>query len=250
MATTARSTFHSYPHATDQAFFTKMALCLTFFILFGFAQFSLRGFAHPLEMPAFVHVHAIAMTAWLGLFVVQNALAGRGDMALHRTLGWASVGLVGFIVFMAMYTGRAALMLGMVPPFFTAPFFLALTHVEPVAFAALFTVAVALRRQTQWHRRLMLAATVVLMEPALGRLIPVPLTGVPVATVLQILAQLGVLALVARHDRAMTGKVHPATLTAMAAILLVHGTVGALAEFPPFVALAQGMAGAQGIAGA
>lgn len=231
---------HSY--TTDQQFFLRLSQVLSGVIVFGFAQWALRGFVKPAEVPLLIHVHGLAMLGWLGTLVTQNALAGSGNLALHRRLGWASVGLVGAIVVLGITVGRMALQLHRVPPFFTDAYFLALTHVEVTAFAAMFAVAVALRRQTQWHRRLMIGATVILMEPAFGRLLPMPFLDPAVAPWLEAALQAVVLLVMARHDRKVMGAVHPATLFSLAALIGVHALIQALAASPAMVAAAQAIA--------
>lgn len=56
----------------------------------------------------------------------------------------------------------------------------------------------------------MLGSTILILEPALGRLLPMPLI-MPWGELLVMVIQLGVLWLVVRHDRASLGAVHPAT---------------------------------------
>lgn len=233
---------HSYPYSHDQRFFTRLAAGMTAFIVFGFAQWALRGFVSPSTVPVWVHLHGLAMLSWLGLLVMQNVLVGAGNIALHRTLGWLGLGLVLVIAGLGMFTGRMAVELHRVPPFFTNPYFLALTHVEAVGFMLVVGAGIAMRRQTQWHRRLMLGATVIVMEPALGRLLPAPLLGPNLTAALQVVLQLAVVALIARHDLRQTGRVHPATRVAALVVVLVAALVHTLSIFPPFVSLAEGIA--------
>lgn len=240
MATAAQPI--NYPYTRDQDFFAKMAMGIAALIVFGFAQWALRGFVVPSTVPIWVHLHGVVMLSWLGVFIAQNMLAGSGNLALHRKLGWTSLALVLVIVGIGMFTGRMALALHRVPPFFTNAYFLALTHVEVVVFAAVIGTAIALRRQTQWHRRLMLGATVVLMEPGFGRLLPMPLLGPTAGPLAETALQLGVIALVARHDRKTIGRTHPATLWCAAIIAGSHLLISALAAFPPFIALADRLA--------
>src|SRR3546814_9908486 len=68
-------------------------------------------------------------------------------------------------------TGIASLVLNRFPPFFTPPHFLALTVTESLVFGAMVAWAIRRRRATDWHRRLMIGATIVILEPALGRLL-------------------------------------------------------------------------------
>jgi hypothetical protein len=55
----------------------------------------------------------------------------------------------------------------------------------------------------------MLGATVIVMEPGIGRILPMPLLG-GFAPWAELSVQLGVLAILARHDRKVLGRVHPA----------------------------------------
>src|SRR3546814_13870290 len=70
-----------------------------------------------------------------------------------------------------------ALVLHRQPPFFTLPYFLALTTIESLVFGAMAAWAIRRRRATDWHRRLMIGATIVVLDTALGRLLPIPLMG-------------------------------------------------------------------------
>jgi hypothetical protein len=128
-----------------------------------------------------------------------------------------------------------------VPPFFTNPYFLALTIVEPTVFAGLVAWGVALRRDTQWHRRAMLGATVVILEPALGRLLPMPLMGGWGGWTI-LVVQLLVLAVLAKHDRKMLGRVHPVTLSLMAIVTSMHLAITALSNVAPFAEFAGALA--------
>ena len=116
--------------ARGGSFYQRMAVGLALFILFAFAQFSARGFVDIGHVPTIVHVHAMAMTAWLGLFVAQAALAQRLDLKAHRVLGWTSLLLIGAIPPLALGTALAMLRLHAIPPFFTPGGFLALVTVE------------------------------------------------------------------------------------------------------------------------
>lgn len=226
----------------DQAFFTRYAIIMAGFIIGCFAQFSLRGFVDIRVMPPVVHAHAALMLIWLGLFVAQNVLAGRGELALHRTLGWVSAAVVAAVAVFGWAVGLTALKLHMVPPFFTPPYFLSLTTIEAAAFAATVSWAVSLRSRTEWHRRVMFGSTFLLLEPALGRLLPMPLLGAYGEWV-ALGCQLLFVAILARHDRKVLGKTHPATLAVASILVLVHCLVPAVAMLPPVAALAATLSG-------
>lgn len=225
-------------YMADQAFFARYSIFIALFIVASFVQFSLRGFVDIRTVPPVVHAHAAVMVTWLALFVVQNQLVHKGQIALHRTVGWVSAVVVAAVAVLGCAVGYTALKVHMVPPFFTPGFFLALTWIEAPAFAAVVAWAVSQRRRTEWHRRLMFAATFILLEPALGRLLPMPLMG-GYGEWVALLVQLGFVAVLARHDRKVLGSVHPATLCAAAILVLVHSAVSAVGMFPPVVAFAN-----------
>ncbi len=220
-----------------ERFWQRMAIGLALFIIFGFAQFALRGFVDPMAAPFWVHLHGVAMLAWLALLIVQPTLVSRANLPLHRRLGWIGGGLALVITGLGIFTGLASLVLERFPPFFSPPYFLALTTVESLAFGATVWWAVRRRVSTRWHRRLMIGATIIILEPALGRLLPMPLmigwSDIPVA-----LCQLVVVGIVALHDRRTLGRIHPATKAVAAIVIAVRATIYLLSLAPPVIALA------------
>ncbi len=229
--------------ADDQPFFTKMALALAILIVFGFAQFSLRGMVDWRAVPPIVHIHGIAMLAWLGVFVTQNWLAQQGNFVLHRRLGRVSVVLVVVVVVLGCAVGITALRTHAVPPFFTYPYFLALTQVEAVVFGGVVAAAILRRDDVQWHRRLMLGATIFVTEPALGRLLPMPYLGAWGGW-FEVVFQLAIAAVLIAHDRRVRGRVHAATLTTVAILVGGHALIEALAVNTSVAMLAERIASA------
>lgn len=233
------------PRALDaeSAFFARYATGLAVFIVVAFAQFDLRGIAPLGKFGWEIHAHAAVMVVWLGLTVAQPWLAASGNRALHRRLGWTSLVVLAALPVVGSLAGAAALRDGIVPPFFTPAYFLALVNVGVVLVVATVLWAVALRRRSDWHRRLMIGSTALLLEPALGRTLPMPLMGgwgEWVALALQV----GALGFMVGHDRRTVGRVHPATLVVMMIIVVDHLVVEGLSKFPPVIALAATIVGA------
>ncbi|HWW57754.1 MAG TPA: adenylate cyclase [Sphingopyxis sp.] len=228
--------------ARAELFWHRMAIGLAVFIVFGFLQFALRGFVDPVAAPFWVHVHGVAMLAWLALLIAQPALVTQGNLARHRLLGRIGGLLALFITCLGIFTGVASLVLNRFPPFFTPPYFLALTVTESLVFGAMVAWAIRRRRTTDWHRRLMIGATIVILEPALGRLLPLPLmigwSDIPIG-----LIQLAVVGIIALYDRRALGRVHPATKTIAAIVIAVRVTIYLLSMTPPVIALAARLAG-------
>lgn len=229
--------------ARAELFWHRMAIGLAIFIVVGFLQFALRGFVDPVAAPFWVHVHGVAMLSWLALLIVQPTLVSRDNLALHRKLGWAGAALAILITCLGIFTGVASLVLNRFPPFFPPPYFLALTVVESLVFGLMVWAAVRRRHTTAWHRRLMIGATIVILEPALGRILPMPLM-IGWSDIPSGLIQLGVVGIVALYDRRTLGRVHPATKAVAAIVIAVRVTIYLLAMMPPVIALAERLAGA------
>jgi len=236
MATTATGAVRA------ERFWQRMAIGLAVFIVIGFLQFALRGFVDPVAAPFWVHLHGVAMLSWLALLIAQPTLVSRDNLALHRRLGWIGAGLASLIVALGIYSGVASLVLGRFPPFFSPPYFLALTTVESLVFGLVVMAAIRRRAMTDWHRRLMIGATIVILEPALGRILPMPLmigwSDIPVGIV-----QLAVVGIIALHDRRTLGRVHPATKIIAAVVVATRTTIYVLSMTSPVIALAARLAG-------
>ncbi|MCB2079910.1 MAG: adenylate cyclase [Novosphingobium sp.] len=229
--------------AGRMTFWQKLALGLALFIVFGFAQFAARGFVDYGKAPVWLHFHGIAMLSWLALIVVQPTLAARGNLALHRRLGWLGAALAALIVGLGSYVSVQTIAIAHVPPFFTAPYFLALTQIGVVAFGGLVVAAILRRRETQWHQRLIMGATILIMEPALGRVLPMPLM-VPWGEWAVMVVQLLVLGIVMRHDRKTLGAIHPATTSVVIVVVLTHILVELAARTQFMASAAARIAGA------
>lgn len=224
----------------DHIFFLSMAIALAVTVVGGFATQALAGRVDIPHVPFWVHLHGLVFLSWMVLYVTQNALILRGSIALHRQLGWLAAGLACVMLPLAATTASMAVRLGRTPPFFRPDFFLSLSILELAGFAGLTAAAIALRKRTEWHRRLMLSGTIVLSGPAWGRLLPMPLLGgwgeYAVLAVLLLYLAVGMI-----YDLRTRGRVHPAYLwgagTIAATILLLQP----LANTPPIAALAAAL---------
>lgn len=229
-------------YRSDQSFFTKMATFLAIFIVFAFAQWGLRGMVNYLATPIWVHMHGLAMVSFVLIYVAQNRSAAAGDMAAHRKWGWIAAYLVAAIVGLACFTGVMAIRQHTVPPFFSNAYFLALTQVQAVVFGGMVYAAITRRKETEYHRRLMTGAVVLITEPAFGRLLPMPfLHGM--GEWLTLALQLAIMGAVALHDRKLLGRIHPATATAAAIIAVTHVLIEFSGRNPYVQQIAASIAG-------
>ena len=221
-------------------FYSGMALLVAVVVAAGFGP-SYAASLPPPGLPWWVHLHGAAMTAWIVLFAVQAWLVGRRDLRLHRTLGWATTVLAVSIVPLGCATTVLAAHRGATPPFFTPAQMLSDDMVDVVVFLVLVAAAVALRRRGEWHKRLLLTATVLLSWPAMGRLVghwghSLPAV-IPVSS-----AMLLALALVGpAFDLFTRRSVHPAYAWGVAAVLLAQPAHALVAASAPMQALAHAL---------
>lgn len=179
--------------------FGTVAALFAAVVIGGFARtYYLRGMlAAPL--PSWVvHVHALLMTAWVALFVVQAALIPAKRIRLHQRLGYSAIGLAAMIGATGIWTALRAARYGStsVPRGFSEPTFSIVPLGDIVLFALFFGGAVYFRKNAATHKRLMLLTVLNFLPPAVGRLpidaihaSPVPwLTGIIVGATVFCLA--------------------------------------------------------------
>ena len=156
---------------TRNPFFVVMAVAVAVTVFVGFAPtFYLRSTFNPdKRLSILLHVHGFALSAWVVLFLVQTILIVRGSPTFHRRLGWVMVGLAVSIV--VLMSAAIVEQLRRVPPTPPAPFALAFGMFDIIVFATLVGVAIYWRRRPDWHKRLMLSATILLLEAAVVRIV-------------------------------------------------------------------------------
>lgn len=162
------------PATGDERFFLRAAIVMTIAIIAGFSTQYLMGrstFASPFR----VHTHAFFFMGWVGIYLLQNIFIATGRMRLHRRLGWIAAFWIIPMVFMGCFVTMAMVRNGTVPFFFRPVHFLVFDPVTVFTFAGLTIAAVRLRKKTEWHRRLHYCGMSLLIGPAFGRLLPMPL---------------------------------------------------------------------------
>lgn len=158
----------------DETFFVRAAIVMALTIVAGFSFQHAMG-RSTFMSPPLVHAHAIVFMGWVFIYLTQNLLIGSGRVDIHRKLGWIAVGWIFPMVLLGCLVTLAMLRRGQVPFFFRPLQFLVFDPMTLFFFAGLTIAAVAMRRQTDWHRRLHFCGMALLTMPAFGRLLPMPL---------------------------------------------------------------------------
>lgn len=152
-------------------FFVIMASAVIVTVFAGFAPtFYLRSsFPQDRPMSFLLHIHGIVFSAWVIVFLVQTLLIAGGSRGLHQWLGWIAVVIAAtmIILVVAAMVEQLRRVRGFPPP----PLALALSAFDIAVFAMLVGAAIYLRRQPDWHKRLMLSATILLLGAPMFRFV-------------------------------------------------------------------------------
>src|SRR4051812_34218038 len=152
------------PAAGDERFFLRAAIVMTLTIVAGFSLQLAMG-RSSFASPPLVHAHAIVFMGWVVIYLLQNTFVATDRMALHRRLGWlAAAWMVPMLVLGCMVT-FAIVRRGHVPFFFKPVQFLVFDPMSLFTFVGLTVAAIALRKQTDWHRRLHFCGMTMLLGP-------------------------------------------------------------------------------------
>jgi hypothetical protein len=223
MATVTKSRQLSPPMG-DERFFLRGALVMTAIIVAAFS-FQLAMGRSTFASPVRVHAHALVFMMWVGIYLLQNIFVATGRMALHRRLGWIAAAWMVPMVVLGCAVTVAMVRLGHVPFFFRPLQFLIFDPIAVFTFAGLTTAAILLRRRTEWHRRLHFCGMTMLLTPAFGRLLPLPLLQ-PWAWEAAYAASMLFPLVGAWADMRRSGHVHPAwrwgILTIIASFVLIE----------------------------
>ncbi len=112
------------------------------------------------------------MMGWLVLYVAQNGLIASGNLAFHRRLGVLAAAWSLWVLAMGALVLAYNTSTGRTPPFFSAEYIIAMDGLAALAFAGLTWTGIAMRNRSDWHKRLMLGGTILIIAPGLGRFVP------------------------------------------------------------------------------
>ncbi len=212
---TATESIEIAPRGERFFLYTSIAMALT--IVAGFGLQLGMGRSSFASAPI-VHAHALVFMGWTALYLAQNVLVARRARTLHRWLGWIGAGwMIAMVVLGTLVTVRLV-RAGYAPFFFQPLKFLLLNPVSILAFAGLTAAAIVYRKQTAWHARLHYCGMALLLGPAFGRLMPLPLF-IPYAYEATFAAVLIFPAIGVAADLRRRRKVHPAWLWGIGVIV-------------------------------
>lgn len=214
----------------DERFFLGCAFAMTAIVVVGFSTQLAMG-RSSFAAPPLVHAHALVFMGWVAIYLTQNILVATGRTTLHRRLGWLAAVWMVPMLGLGLAVTLAMVRRGQVPFFFRPLEFLMLDPLSLLAFIGLTVAAIRLRGRTDWHRRLHFCAMAILLGPAFGRLLPMPLLA-PWAFEATVAACALLPVTAAVIDRRRTGRIHAAWVVGLA-VLLGHGLLTEILTYSP-----------------
>lgn len=159
-ATAQRSQFY---------FRSAVAMMLTAFI--GFAPTFWVPLAQGMpEHIAVLAIHATLFFGWTFFFIYQTWLVANGHVARHRDVGMVGISLATAMLIFGVLAAINSAQRADAAHFAAAgEAFLTVPLSALLIFAVLITAALVNIRRSEWHKRLMLSASAVLLDAAIAR---------------------------------------------------------------------------------
>lgn len=157
--------------ATHTRFYLWMAVAMAATAFLGFAP----TFWAPLvqgvpERIAVLAIHGALFFGWTLFLIYQAQLVVAGNTARHRDIGIIGVSLAtAMVIFGALAAINAARRADALHFSANGEAFMIVPLAALFSFAVLVTTAIYNARRPEWHKRLMLAATAVILDAAIAR---------------------------------------------------------------------------------
>jgi hypothetical protein len=156
-----------------RSFYSWAALTGVLIAVIGFARsYYLKWLFGTPPLPILLHVHGAIMSSWCLLFGAQTYLVATRRVRQHRRLGILGAALAILVVVVGAYaTVEATAREVRDHVIHQFHFLFGLNLVNLLVFAILVATALALRRRADFHKRLMLLATLTMLAPAIARIV-------------------------------------------------------------------------------
>ena len=231
------------PINPDRIFFPSMCLLILITVWLGFSKtYYAVGMVHAQLPSPIIHVHAVIFTLWLLTLVIQTGLVSAKKVQLHRKLGLWGFGLAASMIVVGLMAGTNALRRGMSPP--GSGLDPRVFYIVPVSGILLFGVLVGwaylVRRRPMEHKRLIIFASLLILDAAIGRF---PYTITPMGPLAQSFILIGLMVPMLVYDFATLKKINRVTIASSLLIVLVLFTRIPLAMTSPWLKFATFMRG-------
>lgn len=193
-----------------QRFYIVMAVLGLSAVLVGFSTTYIAPMARrTFNGPAIVHVHGVLALSWILLFGVQSLLVRQGETKVHMRIGVVALPIAIGVLVSGILVARWTVIRDLPSAGQLALSSIVGTFTSLTMFAGLVVWALLLRRRSDWHKRLLLLATIVVWWPAFFRWRHVfPAVDRPDLVYGLLIPDFPML-IAAVRDRVLFGQVHP-----------------------------------------
>lgn len=219
-----------------EPFFAVFGLLLTVIVISGFGASALALPEGPASLPLLYHLHGLIFLTWFVFFTLQANLIGNQRPKLHQTLGRLSVILAilmlltGYFMMRSAYSNPA---FGIGSNSHDASMMFPLTDL--INFTLVFTLGLFHRTNGVAHKRLMLLAGILILDPAVARLVE----AVGAQFVFIPIIELGLFAALLAYDRIKLKRLHWTSLLGLSLFFAAMAAKLMLASRPAWVDLAK-----------
>lgn len=170
--------------------------------------------------PWFVHLHGASALGWVLMFIAQAMLVRERRSPLHRRMGQVALPLALVIWASGIATATWAAQRDLPQQGTAATSALGGTISGLTIYVLLVVAALTMRRKPDWHKRLVMLATIQLLWPAFFRLRHLlPAVPHPDVTFALVLAYSPIV-VAALRDRTQSGGIHPVWLYVGSALIV------------------------------
>jgi hypothetical protein len=158
----------------ERRFYARMVIAILVVTFIGFAPsfYLFQMVSYPRPNPVLtplIIVHGLVLTAWLAIFYTQVRFIAAGRRDVHRQLGVIGFGLAVTMIPIMYLTAMHAVQRGIHPPFIDAVGWSAVPLLAIPPIALMLFMGWRHRLAAQTHKRFMLLATLMMLEPGFGR---------------------------------------------------------------------------------
>ena len=225
---------NAWAHDRAGLFYVGFGLFALATVLTGFSTTYIIPMARQsFTAPWVVHLHGASALGWVLLLIFQARQVGKRRTPLHRRIGRAAIPLALLIWASGIATATWAAKRDLPELGTAATSGLGGTAVGLTLYLLLVIAAIAARRRPDWHKRLLILATIQVLWPAFFRLRHLlPMVPQPEIWFALVLAYLPVV-VAALRDRWRYGRIHPVWLFVGPALIAEQSVEFALFDQGP-----------------
>lgn len=155
----------------------KIKLVLFFFLavvtisLIGFFNSYIRFFPDIYKFPLLIHIHFTAFACWFAMIIVQPILIKQKKYEWHRKIGRLSYFLAPVLVISILLLVKAQVKRVITVSENDAAVIALIGLLDAISFSVFYIIAMHNKSNLRWHVAFLIAATLIVLNPGMSRLL-------------------------------------------------------------------------------